>query len=504
MTRARVTLAILLTITAAAAPIAQPQIDPAAVRSYERARVVLDAAVAAMYGPSGIDGLQNVAFRYEGDLIHRNQSARTEPPYDRTPTKGYVIFDRAGARLRIDDAGSFPGGFAWDNRFLLVGRDAANIDLLRKRSSTSTSATPAPLDPRLRRLPHAYLAAALDRARSLRFAGTRDIGGKPHDDITYASPDGRTINLIIDQKARTLTRAEWVAADPTAGDTIAADLFPEYQPAGSLLMPLRRIAETAGEATLDVRHSEFTVNQADAVLAAAFERPSGFEPLSTDSTAERVTLLAPHVRMIRAASGYNTLLVELADHAVLVEAPSNDDVSGEVLRTAREALPGKPVRFVAATHHHDDHAGGARFYMAQGLTFVTTPGNVAYFEHMARRRSTLFGDRPIDKPRIETISGRRSFSDGQTTVELIDIGRGPHANEMLIAYVPQAKIVFQGDLLNRPADGRVQAGNATTVHFARRLRELGIDFERVAGVHGPPASREEFERIVQMTDKSSF
>jgi glyoxylase-like metal-dependent hydrolase (beta-lactamase superfamily II) len=174
-----------------------------------------------------------------------------------------------------------------------------------------------------------------------------------------------------------------------------------------------------------------------------------------------------------------------------------------VLRTARVRF-GKPVRFVAASHHHDDHAGGARFYMAQGLTLVTTPGNVAYFERMARRRSTLFGDKPIDKPRIETVSGRRSFSDGRTTVELIDIGPGPHANEMLIAYVPRAKIVFQGDLLNRPADGRIQPGNATTVHFARRLRELGLDFDLIAGVHGPPASREEFERIVQMTDKSSF
>jgi glyoxylase-like metal-dependent hydrolase (beta-lactamase superfamily II) len=318
------------------------------------------------------------------------------------------------------------------------------------------------------------------------------------------SPDGRAINLLIDQKTRTLTRAEWVVADVTAGDTIAADAFPEYRAAGSLLVPLRRIAEVAGEATLDVRHSEFTVNQPDAVLAAAFERPSGFEPLATGSPGERVTLLAPHVRMIRSSSNYNTLLVELADHAILVEAPSNDEVSEEVLRTARETLPDKPIRFVAATHHHDDHAGGARFYMAQGLTFVTTAGNVAYFEGMARRRSTLFGDRPIVKPRIEIVSGRRSFSDGQTTVELVDIGRGPHANEMLIAYVPQAKLVFQGDLLNRPADGRIQPGNATTAHFARRLRELGIDFERIAGVHGPPASREEFEKIVQITDKSSF
>jgi glyoxylase-like metal-dependent hydrolase (beta-lactamase superfamily II) len=503
MTRYRGTLAIL-TIGAAAALVAQPQIDPAAVRSYERARGVLDAAVAAMYGPSGIDGLQNIAFRYEGDLIHRNQSAKPEAPYDRTPTKGYVLFDSAGARLRVDDAGSFPGGFDWDNRYLLTGRDAANIDLLRKRlSSTSISTTPAPLDPRLRRLSHSYLAAASDRARSLRFAGTRDVGGRPHDDIAYSSPDGRTINLLIDQKARTLTRAEWVVADSTAGDTVAADVFPEYRPAGQVLVPLRRIAETAGEATLDVRHSEFAVNQADTVLASAFERPTGFEPLTTDSPAEQVTVLAPHVRMIRAASGYNTLLVELADYAVLVEAPSNDGVSEEVLRTARARF-GKPVRFVAATHHHDDHAGGARFYMAQGLTFVTTPGNVAYFEQMARRRSTLFGDRPIDKPRIETVSGRRSFSDGQTTVELIDIGRGPHANEMLIAYVPRAKIVFQGDLLNRPADGRIQPGNATTVHFGRRLRELGIDFDLIAGVHGPPASREEFERILQMTDKGSF
>jgi hypothetical protein len=46
--------------------------------------------------------------------------------------------------------------------------------------------------------------------------------------------------------------------------------------------------------------------------------------------------------------------------------------------------------------------------------------------------------------------GQRTFTDGDRVVEMIDIGPSPHAREMLSAYLPKQRIVFQGDLFFLP------------------------------------------------------
>ena len=44
------------------------------------------------------------------------------------------------------------------------------------------------------------------------------------------------------------------------------------------------------------------------------------------------------------------------------------------------------------------------------------------------------------------------FQDDKHVVELYDIGPNPHANEILVAYLPKEKILFQADLLNAAAE----------------------------------------------------
>src|SRR5687768_17717832 len=69
--------------------------------------------------------------------------------------------------------------------------------------------------------------------------------------------------------------------------------------------------------------------------------------------------------------------------------------------------------------------------------------------------TTLFRSKPdrfSQQPRplaIEIFESRRVITDGEQTVELINVGRNPHVNENVIAYLPRQKILFQGDLLDR-------------------------------------------------------
>lgn len=79
------------------------------------------------------------------------------------------------------------------------------------------------------------------------------------------------------------------------------------------------------------------------------------------------------------------------------------------------------------------------------------------------------------------LGGRGVFTDGSRTVEVIDIGAGPHADEMLVVWLPQEKFLFQGDLMNRDGRGNLQPANDTTVHFAEWLKKSALPVEKLVG-----------------------
>jgi glyoxylase-like metal-dependent hydrolase (beta-lactamase superfamily II) len=151
------------------------------------------------------------------------------------------------------------------------------------------------------------------------------------------------------------------------------------------------------------------------------------------------------------------------------------------------------------THHHGDHIGGLRSFIAEGATVITTPGNRSTVEAMAAAPQS---DRLAKNPRAPQFAfiekGRRVLKDGTQTLELIDIGPNPHAKELVIAYLPRQRILFQGDLFFLPAnDAPTGPPQESTSSFARRVGELKLQFDRIASVHGRTATREEFDRALR-------
>ena len=72
-------------------------------------------------------------------------------------------------------------------------------------------------------------------------------------------------------------------------------------------------------------------------------------------------------------------------------------------------------------------------------------------------------------------NGRRVLEDKTRKLELIDIGPNPHAREMVIAWLPAERVVFQGDLFFVPNnDAPFGPPQPSTVSFAKKLKELGL------------------------------
>ena len=81
-----------------------------------------------------------------------------------------------------------------------------------------------------------------------------------------------------------------------------------------------------------------------------------------------------------AGDSHNSVLIEMKDYLIVVEAPSGDDRSMAVMAEVKKLVSNKPIKYLVNTHHHFDHSGGVRAYAAEGVTIVTHELNRPYFE----------------------------------------------------------------------------------------------------------------------------
>jgi len=334
----------------------------------------------------------------------------------------------------------------------------------------------------------------------LRSLGQETFNGRPHNVITFASSNGVQWTLFFDARSNLLSKYEQMVSDNLKGDTVQETIFPAYRAVGKIKVPTKRITKRAGDITeeVDYREVQFNVKPAE----SAFAKPEGLDELPAFTPPPiKETKLADGVYLFE--SGTNSLVVEFSDHVMVIEPSAGGRGPKPTINKAREIFPGKPVKYVVITHHHDDHSGGVRSYVAEGTTVVTTPANQSYFETMSTSDFSINRDDQTQnkrKPSFEFVQNKkRVFTDGKQTVEIIDIGPSPHANEMLIAYLPKEKLVFQGDLVNLPNTGKYMPTtvNISTVHFFDSIKRLGLDVDRISAVHGPSTSLDDLRKAIE-------
>lgn len=474
----------------------------ASEQSYREARRVLDAGLVAYGGLDALRTIESMTIRHEGFTVHRNQSRRTDAPYERTPLSGTLIVEPRRGRLYHDNKGSYPGGFNWHWGLMTNGKEAARVTYLERRITSTQALPPQAMRGRLRWLPHNLLISALERAVQLRSLGRANFDRRPHDVITTATEDGVQLTIYLDTRTHLVSKFELLGSDPYFGDSVQEIIFPGYRAVEKFQVPTARVTKIMGEVVEEIPYVEVAFNKSYG--EEQFKVPAGFTAPAAAAPVEAppVNRLAENVYTIR-GGGYNVLAVGFKDHVMVVETPGGDSTSREVIAKIKELLPGKPIKYAAVTHHHDDHAGGVRTYIAEGATIITTPALRSFFTRVAGAQNfTLQPDALARNPRPllwETLqNGKRVFTDGAQTVVLYDIGSGPHMDEMLVAYLPNEKIIFQGDLLNRPEDGHIAPGNATTAHFAGWLKKSGLAVERIVGVHGPVATPDDLQKALAL------
>jgi glyoxylase-like metal-dependent hydrolase (beta-lactamase superfamily II) len=78
-----------------------------------------------------------------------------------------------------------------------------------------------------------------------------------------------------------------------------------------------------------------------------------------------------------------------------------------------------------------------------------------------------------------------TIGSGDNRVELYDMGPTPHAEHILLVYVPKAGVVFEADHFPQPLSGEIPPAVPAVEAFAAALERLDLDYEIIAGTHSP-------------------
>lgn len=359
---------------------------------------------------------------------------------------------------------------------------------------------------------------AFDMAKSpdrVTGASSVTVGGVRYPAADYRT-GGHTLTVLFDPATGLPARVRALDYDNIWGDVTWDLVLADWQTVGTTRIATSRKYELNGRTVADVKLSDITLNTplaadrlaipapflATARAAAAAGVPYQWiirrqfigvyldsdQPSYDTQTSPGLRLqeLAPGIQHVVGGS-HNSLIVEMKDHLIVFDAPVSDWQSTWTISAARGKYVRKPVKYLVLTHHHMDHAGGIRAYADAGATIVTGPGTAQHFKRVLAApftRNPLMSASDLTRTPIVEVMGKHVLSDGTRQVELYVLDPNPHADGLLIGYIPDAKLGFVTDIWSPGPGPLPDKLNPAMAALVAGVKKAGIAPAKFAGGHG--------------------
>jgi len=288
---------------------------------------------------------------------------------------------------------------------------------------------------------------------------------------------------IINAKYQVERVRTW-ADQSIVGGMLVETEYRDYKDFGGVPFPSHIMQTTDGFPSLDLTVTSVTNNPAVEIQVPKMVRNAPPAPVIVHSQK-----LAEGVFWLTGGS-HHSLAIEMNDHIVLADTPNGEARASAVIAKAKELIPGKPIRYVIAMHHHWDHLGGIRTAINEGATIVSAQLNQAFLERAATAPHAIKPDllSISQKPlKLQTVNGEGTLTDGTRTIKLYTMSGFEHTADMLLVYLPTEKILAEADAYTPPLTPATPL-IAPKVPYAAALRDniqrLKLEVRVIAPFHG--------------------
>jgi len=447
----------------------------------------------------GVDRLKTVEYSGSGYDFAIGQAYNPTSPWpkfiDRTYTRAidFGAFASKMDRIRMQGENPPHGG----------GLQPVRGEQPQNQTIIVNASTPWVQQLEIWMLPHAFLMAANAHHATVK---SQTVGGKRYNVLTIDGLNQAPVNAYVGPD-NLIDRVETRIDNAVLGDMSFEALYSDYQDYGGIKFPAHIVQKQGGYPILDLTVSDVKPNAAVTIQPPQGRggAPAAAPPAASATQSEK---LADGVYLI--SGGYASVAIEMKDHVVVIEGPQSDERAVAVIAETKRLIPNKPIKYVINTHHHFDHSGGLRAFVAEGATVVTHQVNRPYYEKLFAAPHTLNPDtlaRSPRKPAFETMTEKKVLTDGSQVIELHHLQGSGHNEGIIVAYLPKQKILVEADAFNPPAQANappVMPVSPYTANLIENINRLKLDFEQIVPIHlpadGRKVTRAELLRAVGQTN----
>jgi glyoxylase-like metal-dependent hydrolase (beta-lactamase superfamily II) len=476
-------------------------------------------AVEALGGSNRVEEVRTQLIKAEGNRFEPGQKFEPiEQPLPVSNFSYYLAQNLGSGDLRMnwhrDVVYPYPNRLDYsvvisNNSGFTFGKDGL---FSPENGNLSQSAINAILKDQLISSPVQLLQTAIQNTQSVQVQADQMLQGRHHHVIALTPKEGMPpIKIFLDNSTFLPSKVETIEDDPVHGDTLIEVFFDDWRKVDGIMFPFLVTHELRDE-VIEEKRSLVSINpnltNDTFTIPMNFQYPS--EDVEKDSSRgwlasqwylrmhafgiphydinyfANFTEISPGVYHVTGAT-HHSLVVEMNDHVIVVEPPLYEERSQAVINEIAKRWPDKPIRYVVATHAHDDHIGGLRAYAAEGATIISSETGLPEVEHILNSSHTLRPDSfQINTPEhvnIETVpyGDKMTLSDGNRSIDIYTVNN-THSDDMLAAHLPAEKILLVSDLYS--PGGTPEPFRKYSDELLRFIINNGISVNMIAGTHG--------------------
>lgn len=441
----------------------------------DKAKELIDAAIEAHGGEALTEDLQTLVIETKTKNYSVDQSRGTEAPWDTSVNESVDAIDLDNS-IFVNRAEGEGGGFEFSNGTIINGEDSYQLNY---RAGTVAQIAEPDYDtasgPFVRVTPALLLRTAKEREANAHYLGETTIDDTAYNIIGFSMTVGPAISLYLEKGTNLLRRSERVFP----GFGLVEYRFDDYTEKNGVIYNESFTLYLNGDVNLEREIKSVKVNapldkmlEVPATLVSIPEQQP--DPLSRQEIDEGVWLIG--------GTGTYAMFVDMGDY---IFAAGGTAGIPDRIESLREVVGDKPIRYGMLTHHHFDHVLGVTAYEEEGATVIASKAH----ERIARRAAE-----DGESLNMELVDERMDLEANGRRVEIIDLGPTAHTEHLLVAWLPNEGILFEGDHFAMPRVGPVPPAVSSTRSFAKALAAEGLEVKQFVSAHSPkPGTPEDLE-----------